>query len=104
MQTMASFFVTPHAVAQFQKRIAPLDDDAALRAITDGIQLATNICVLPDGQTWRVRTKRPFPYGFRAFCVMDQKRGHPVVVTILRGDDSVTRKRRRREKPQSETL
>lgn len=104
MQTIASFFVTPHAVAQFQKRIAPLDDEAALRAITDGIRRATNVSVLPDGQTWRVRTKRPFPYGFRAFGVMDQERGHPVVVTILRGDSSVTRKRRRREQPPSEML
>lgn len=104
METIADFFVTPHAVAQFQKRIAPLDDDTALRTITEGITGATNVNVLPDGQTWRVRTKRPFPYGFRAFCVMDQQRGHPVVVTILRGDSSVTRKRRRREEPQSEML
>lgn len=104
MQTIASFFVTPHAVEQFQKRIAPLDDDAALRAITDGINQATNVRALPDGQTWRVRTKRPFPYEFRAFCVADPQRGHPVVVTVLRGDSSIIRKRRRREQPESEIL
>lgn len=94
-----SLFVTPHAVAQFQKRIAPLGDDAARRVILEGIEQATNVRILPDGATVRVRTRRPFPYEFRAYCVDDQERGHPVVVTILRGDSNVTRKHRPRDEP-----
>lgn len=92
------FFVTPHAVTQFQLRIATLDDAAARDVILAGIREATNVSVLPDGDTLRVRTKRPFPYEFRAYCVFDERRGHRVVTTITRGDSSVTRKRRRKER------
>jgi hypothetical protein len=98
---MADFgyvFISPHAVTQFQRRIAPLSCDAAAQVIQEGIQLATNIRRLPDGLTWRVRTRRPFPFEFRAFVVFDLERGHFVVTTITRGDGSVTRKRRRRAK------
>lgn len=91
------FFVTPHAVTQFQLRIADLDDALARRVIEDGICQATNVNVLPDGATLRVRTKRPFPFEFRAYLVFDRQRGHSVVTTIVRGDSSVTRKRRRRD-------
>ena len=101
---VSDFFITPHAVAQFQKRIAPLDDAAALQVIRDGIHQSANIKLLPDGNTWRVRTRRPFPYEFRAFCVMDADRGHPVVVTILRGDSMMIRRRRRKDETQSEIL
>jgi len=99
MPELRNFFVSPHAVAQFQKRIAPLEGDAALRVISDGIRQAANIAPLPDGKTWRVRTRRPFPYEFRAYYVMDEERGHPVVVTILRGDSNVTRKHRPKDEP-----
>jgi hypothetical protein len=47
-------------------------------------------------ETLRVRTRRPFPFEFRAFCVFDEARGHFVVTTIVRGDGSVRRKHRRR--------
>ncbi len=59
-------FVTPHAVTQFQLRIAPLEESVARKVIEDGICQATNVNVLPDGATLRVRTKRPFPFEFRA--------------------------------------
>jgi hypothetical protein len=92
------FFISPHAVAQFQRRIAPLSYAAASQVIREGIQSATNVRQLPDGLTWRVRTRRPFPFEFRAFVVFDLERGHHVVTTITRGDSSVTRKKRRRAK------
>ncbi len=95
---MADFgyvFISTHAVAQFQRRIAPMSRAAAAQIIREGIQLATNVRQLPDGLTWRVRTRRPFPFEFRAFVVFDLERGHYVVTTIVRGDGSVRRKHRR---------
>jgi len=95
---MADFdyvFISPHAVTQFQRRIAPMSRAAAAQFIREGIQLAENVRQLTDGLTWRVRTRRPFPFEFRAFVVLDLERGHFVVTTITRGDGSVTRKRRR---------
>jgi hypothetical protein len=104
MPEIVSPFITSHAVEQFQKRISPLGDDAALAVIRAGIEQATNIRVLPDGNTWRIRTRRPFPFEFRAVCVMDAERGSPVVVTILRGDSKVMRKLRRRTQTRWEHL
>jgi hypothetical protein len=98
MNVGEGLFVTPHAVTQFQLRIATLDEAAARDVILAGIRQSTNVSVLPDGITLRVRTMRPFPYEFRAYCVFDERRGHRVVTTIVRGDSSVTRKRRRRER------
>jgi len=98
MADFGDFFISPHAVAQFQQRIAPLGRVTAAQVIREGIQLATNVRQLPDGLTWRVRTRRPFPFEFRAFVVFDLERGHFVVTTITRGDGSVTRKKRRRAK------
>lgn len=86
--------VSDHAVAQFQARIAALGDMSARRVIRDAIQTAENVLALPDGNTLRVRTRRPFPFEFRAYCVFDHERGHFVVTTIVRGDSSVTRKRK----------
>lgn len=96
---MADFgyvFISPHALAQFQRRIAPMSRAAVAQVIREGIQSATNVRQLPDGLTWRVRTRRPFPFEFRAFVVLDLERGHYVVTTIVRGDGSVRRKHRRR--------
>ena len=97
MPIIPNLFVTPHAVEQFQKRIAPMDTARAQQMILDGISQATNVRVLPDGTTLRVRTRRPFPFEFRAFCVFDVERGHLVVTTIVRGDSNVTRKHRRKD-------
>jgi len=85
------FFITPHAIEQFQKRIARLSDDEARAVIYDGICQATNVRVLPDGETLRVRTRRPFPFEFRAYCVFDHIRRHRVVTTVVRGDSRATR-------------
>jgi hypothetical protein len=89
-------FVTPHAVEQFQLRIAPLRAVAARQVILEGIRQATNIRALPDGLTWRVRTRRPFPFEFRAFIVFDEERGHHVVTTIVRGDSRGVRDSKRK--------
>ena len=104
-----ALFVTPHAVEQFRQRIAPMEAGRARQMILDGIAQATDVRVLPDGSTLRVRTRRPFPFEFRAYCVFDLKRGHMVVTTIVRGDRNVTRKHKRRrgtasnsEMPQAE--
>lgn len=97
MKESNDLFVTPHAVTQFQRCIAAMDDGAAQQMILDGILRSRNVRVLPDGATVRVRTRRPFPFEFRAFCVFDQERGHFVVTTIVRGDSNVRRKRKRRQ-------
>jgi hypothetical protein len=86
--------VSDHAITQFQARIARLDDMSARHVIRDGIQSAENILALPDGNTLRVRTRRPFPFEFRAYCVFDHERGHFVVTTIVRGDSRKTRERK----------
>ena len=96
MPNMPDLFVTPHAVEQFQKRIASMDAAKARLMILDGIRQATDVCVLPDGATLRVRTQRPFPFEFRAYCTFDVDRGHLVVVTVVWGDSNVTRKHRRK--------
>lgn len=96
MFDILNLFVSPHAVSQFQQRIAPVEEDKARRFILAGILQATNQKLLPDGNTLRIRTRRPFPFEFRAFCVFDQIRGNWVVTTIVRGDSSISRKRRRK--------
>jgi len=102
MPELLTFSVSPHAVSQFQNRIAAMDQVKARRFIQAGILQAVNRKLLPPNaqhpETLRVRTRRPFPFEFRAFCVFDKARGYYVVTTITRGDGSVTRKRRRRAK------
>lgn len=89
-----SIQVSTHAIEQFQQRIAPLNDAKAMEFILAGIRLSENIRVQPDGCSLRVRTKRPFAFEFRAYCVYDEQRGHFVVTTIVRGDSAITRKRK----------
>lgn len=98
MNTPLVMHVSEHAVEQFRARIARLSETEAQNAILTGIAQAENVKILPDGDTLRVRTRRPFPYEFRAYCVFDHDRGHFVVTTIVRGDSCVTRKQRRRAK------
>jgi len=95
MPIIPDLFVTPHAIEQFQQRIAPMDEARARQIILSGIRQATNVQALPSGAL-RVRTQRPFPFEFRAFCVFDADRGHAVVTTIVRGDSNITRKHKRR--------
>lgn len=101
MLDFSSLFISKHAVEQFQQRIASMEDARARSFIEAGIRDAVNVKLLPDGNTLRIRTRRPFPFEFRAFCVFDQQRGGWVVTTIVRGDSKVTRKQRRGE-PQEE--
>lgn len=96
MPHIPDLFVSPHAVEQFQQRIAPMDTARVREVILEGVRQATNVRVLPDGMTLRIRTQRPFPFEFRAYCVFDLERGHPVVTTIVRADSNVTRKHKRR--------
>lgn len=78
-------FVTPHAVQQFQCRVAPLPYHHALAAILHGLQAFSNVRPLANGTGLRVRVRRP--YAFRAIikaASRSQRQGLPVVVTILR--------------------
>lgn len=97
MPELERLIISKHAVEQFQQRIASMEDARARSFIEAGIRDAVNVKLLPDGNTLRIRTRRPFPFEFRAFCVFDQQRGGWVVTTIVRGDSKVTRKQRRGE-------
>lgn len=99
MPSIPDLFVTAHAIEQFRQRIARMEAARARQMILDGIAQATDVQVLPDGTTLRVRTRRPFPFEFRAYCVLDPERGHMVVTTVVRGDRNVTRKHKRRRGP-----
>ena len=96
MPIIPNLFISAHAVEQFQKRIALMSAARARQMILDGVSQATDVRVLPDGATLRVRTRRPFPFEFRAYCIFDEERGYPVVTTIVRGDSNVTRKHKRK--------
>jgi hypothetical protein len=91
--------VSAHAIQQFQDRIAPMNDEKVDACILAGIREATNIRLQPDGHSFRVRTRRPFPFEFRAFCVFDEVKQGWVVTTIVRGDSCVTRQHKRRHRP-----
>jgi hypothetical protein len=79
-----------------------MEEVKARRFILAGLRQATNVKVLPDGNTLRVRTRRPFPFEFRAYCVFDDARGYFVVTTIVRGDSCVKRQHKRRHGRQQE--
>jgi len=106
MPEILNLFVSPHAVSQFQNRIASMDEVKARRFIQAGVLQATNRKLLPANaehpETLRIRTRRPFPFEFRAFCVFDEERGHFVVKTIVRGDSCVKRQHKRRHGRQQE--
>lgn len=90
-------FVSAHAIQQFQDRIAPMSEAKARRFILAGIRQAMNIRLQPDGLSFRIRTRRPFPFEFRAYCVFDSEKLAYVVTTIVKGDSNVTRKQKRKE-------
>jgi hypothetical protein len=93
---MFDLYISSHAVHQFRRRIAAMGEARARRFILAGIFQATDVKRLPDGNTLRIRTRRPFPFEFRAYCVFDPARCQTVVATIVRGDSSMTRKHRRK--------
>ena len=86
--------VSSHAIAQFQQRIAPMREAKARRFILAGIRQAVNVRLQSDGTSFRVRTRRPFPFEFRAYCVFDLEKDCFVVTTIVKGDSKVTRKQK----------
>jgi hypothetical protein len=92
-------YVSSHAVEQFQQRIAEMPIAKARAFIRAGMRVAENVKLLPDGNTLRVRTRRPFPFEFRAYVVFDTARNCWVVTTIVKGDSNVTRKQKRKEEP-----
>jgi hypothetical protein len=96
MPFIPDLFVTPHAIEQFQQRIAPMAAARARDCILEGISRSNNVNVLPDGTTLRIRTERPFPFQFRAFVVFDEAHERPVVTTVVRGDRNITRKHKRK--------
>ncbi len=97
MPELDNLMISHHAVEQFQARIAPMNEAQTRSFIGAGIKQSVNLKLLPDGNTLRIRTRRPFPFEFRAFCVYDETRGGWVVTTIVRGNSKVTRKQRRRD-------
>jgi hypothetical protein len=96
MFDVSGLCISTHAVEQFQQRIAPMNEARARAFIGAGITQAVNLKLLPDGNTLRIRTRRPFPFEFRAFCVFDEQKQAWVVVTIVRGNSKVTRKQKRK--------
>lgn len=97
MSEFFNLFVSDHAISQFQNRIAAIEEVKARRFIQAGILQASNVKRLPDGNTFRVRTRRPFPFEFRAYCVFDPEKDAFVVTTIVRGNSNVTRKQKRKD-------
>jgi len=102
MPELDLLFISPHAVEQFQRRIAWISEARSRFFIGEGIRHSINVKLLPDGGTLRIRTRRPFPFEFRAFVVFDRMRQNWVVTTIVRGDSHVRRKQRRKP-PSAET-
>lgn len=94
-------YVSSHAIAQFQQRIAKMSEAKARRFILEGIRQAANIRLQSDGTSFRVRTRRPFPFEFRAFCVFDSEKDCFVVATIVKGDSNVTRKQKQKAEQQN---
>ncbi len=92
-----NFVVSFHAVEQFQARISNLPETVVREIIEDGVKTTDKVKLLPDGGTLRARTRRPFPFEFRAILVFDEEIECPVVTTVLNGDSWKVRKRRNRE-------
>jgi hypothetical protein len=96
MNISVPMLVSAHAIEQFQQRIAALSETKARQFILTGIRQAVNVRLLPDGGTLRVRTRRPFPFEFRAYCVYDPAQLCYVVTTVVRGDSHVRRKQKQK--------
>jgi hypothetical protein len=92
-----NILVSYHAIEQFRKRIANLPELVVHKIIIEGVKTTDKVKLLPDGGTLRARTRRPFPFEFRAILVYDEEFECPVVTTVLRGDSWKVRKRRNRE-------
>jgi hypothetical protein len=77
------FFITPHAVRQFQSRIAPrLTYEQALGAIIRGLSDAKDFHVTENGKARYVRISGEWQ--FRAVIAEGEEDAQPAVITILR--------------------
>jgi hypothetical protein len=85
-----------HAVEQFQARISLLPEKVVREIIEKGVKTTDKVKLLPDGGTLRIRTRRPFPFEFRALLVYDEEFECPIVTTVLKGDSWKVRKQRNR--------
>ncbi len=76
------YFITPHAVQQFQARVARLEYTECIRVIADALEAAPieRHAVTYNGTAMRVRVRKPFH--FRAIIVPGDPL--PVVTTILK--------------------
>lgn len=87
------FFVTPHAVRQFQRRIARLEYEEARQVIID----ALSVVALDDYQATRngkalcIRVREPL--AFRALIVEGEGE-QPAVATILRSGNTGANRRK----------
>ncbi len=88
--------VSFHAVEQFQARISSLPEKVVREIIENGVKTTDKVKLLPDGGTLRIRTRKPFPFEFRALLVYDEEFELPVVTTVLRGESWKLRKQRNR--------
>lgn len=89
---VGDFFITPHAVRQFQNRIAPwMSYEQALGAVIRELSDAGEWRSTQNGRAQYVRTTGRWQ--FRAVIMPGEENSQPVVVTILRGGKG---KRRRR--------
>lgn len=93
---LENLFISGHAVRQFQLRIKRLSFEEAQQIIAVGILQAEDILTLPDGKTWRVRGRAPYPFEFRVFIVFDERFDEFAVKTLVRGDSTKTRRLRRK--------
>jgi len=76
------YFITPHAVRQFQTRIAPwMTYEQALAAIIREMRSAGELRPTMNGRAYFVRTNGEWQ--FRA--VIREGKIQPAVITILRG-------------------
>lgn len=102
MPVLANLHISEHAVEQFRKRIAPMSEERTRFFISEGIRYSMNFKIQPDGTSLRIRTRRPFPFEFRAYCVYDAEKLAYVVTTIVRGNSNVTRKQQRQSEKAKE--
>jgi hypothetical protein len=85
------FFITPHAVRQFQSRMAPhLSYEQALGVIIRELRDAGELRLTENGKARYVRTSGE--WRFRAVIAAGADDVKPAVITILRGGKGKKRK------------
>jgi hypothetical protein len=78
------FFITPHAVRQFQRRMAPqLSYEQALGVVIRELRTTGKFHTTENGKARYVRTNGE--WRFRAVIAEGEGDAKPAVITILRG-------------------